>query len=170
MKKTERIMHRAPRSAARASRARTAMCVSGTRNACQEQNSYLTRTNSLNIIHLPQCVSGVSCVSGVFKFILELVSNTVLFLKKNFNSKLPDTPDTHLWNYYKPSLFVVEHPTHTPFLPDTHLTHMALFLTHTKNIELNVDRISRISSTMSTNHENRLTLRVHRSVSSISTQ
>ena len=26
MKKTERIMHRAPRSAARASRARTAMC------------------------------------------------------------------------------------------------------------------------------------------------
>ena len=138
-------------------------CVSGTRNACQEQNSYLTRTNSLNIIHLAQCVSGVSCVSGVFKFILELVSNTVLFLKKNFNSKLPDTPDTHLWNYYKPSLFVVEHPTHTPFLPDTHLTHMALFLTHNKNIELNVSHKSRISSTMSTNHENRLTLRVHRS-------
>ena len=95
MKKTERIMHRAPRSAARASRARIARCVSGTRNACQEQNSYLTRTNSLNIIHLAQCVSGVSCVSGVFKFILELVSNTVLFSKKNFNSKLPDTPDTH---------------------------------------------------------------------------
>ena len=85
MKKTERIMHRAPRSAARASRARIARCVSGTRNACQEQNSYLTRTNSLNIIHLAQCVSGVSCVSGVFKFILELVSNTVLFSKKNFN-------------------------------------------------------------------------------------
>ena len=130
MKKTERIMHRAPRSAARASRARIARCVSGTRNACQEQNSYLKRTNSLNIIHLAQCVSGVSCVSGVFKFILELVSNTVLFSKKNFNSKLPDTPDTHLWNYYKTSLFVVEHPTHTPFLPDTHLTHKGLFLTH----------------------------------------
>ena len=127
MKKTERIMHRAPRSAARASRARTAMCVSGTRNACQEQNSYLTRTNSLNIIHLPQCVSGVSCVSGVFKFILELVSNTVLFLKKNFNSKLPDTPDTHLWNYYKPSLFLWNICYTTCY---TSVTHDPLSVTH----------------------------------------
>ena len=156
MKKTERIMHRAPRSAARASRARTAMCDSN--------GKCVTGSYFISVTQLPYIFQSLTPMCDSFsEFILELVSNTVLFLKKNFNSKLPDTPDTHLWNYYKPSLFVVEHPTHTPFLPDTHLTHMALFLTHTKNIELNVDRISRISSTMSTNHENRLSLRVHRS-------
>ena len=160
MKKTERIMHRAPRSAARASRARTAMCVSGTRNACQEQNSYLTRTNSLNIIHLPQCVSGVSCVSGVFKFILELVSNTVLFLKKNFNLKTPVTHVTHCGTTINPHFSCGTSVTH----PVTHLSHIALYLSHIRQIELNVSHKSRISDTMSTNHETSLSMRVHRSI------
>jgi hypothetical protein len=140
--------------------------VSGLCQAVSGRFSYLARRNSLTIIHLPHsasAVSAVSAVSGVFKFVLGLVSNTVLFSKMNFNSKLPDTADTDLWNYYKTSLFVVEHLTQRPFLADTDLTQEGLFLTQTKNIELNVSHKSRISNTMSTNHGNRLTLRVHRS-------
>ena len=38
-----------------------------------------------------------------------------------------------------------------PFLADTDLTQEGLFLTQTKNIELNVSHKSRISDTMSTN-------------------
>jgi hypothetical protein len=125
--------------------------VSGLCQAVSGRFSYLARKNPLTIMHLPHSVSAVSAVSGVFKFVLGLVSNTVLFSKKNFNSKLPDTADTDLWNYYKPSLFVVEHPTQMPFLPDTDLTQEGLFLTQTKNIELNVSHNSRISDAMSTN-------------------
>ena len=94
MKKTERIMHRAPRSAARASRARTAMCDS---NGKCVTGSYFISVTQLPYIFqslTPMCDMCDMCDS-FSEFILELVSNTVLFLKKNFNLKTPVTPVTH---------------------------------------------------------------------------
>jgi hypothetical protein len=43
------------------------------------------------------CVSCVRCVSA-FKLYLSFLKNTVLFCKTNFNLKLPDTLNTHLYN------------------------------------------------------------------------
>ena len=93
MKKTERIMHHAPRSAARASRARTAVCtrngtcVPGRKLVSGTVNSVINQT--LN----SWCTSCTSCTT-FSEFILALVSNTVLFLKKNFNLKTGGTAGT----------------------------------------------------------------------------
>ena len=152
MKKTERIMHRAPRSAARASRARTAMCDSN--------GKCVTGSYFISVTQLPYIFQSLTPMCDSFsEFILELVSNTVLFLKKNFNLKTPVTHVTHCGTTINPHFSCGTSVTH----PVTHLSHIALYLSHNKNIELIVDRISRISGTMSTNHGNRLTLRAHRS-------
>jgi len=155
MKKTERIMNRAPRSAARASRARTAMCDSN--------GKCVTGSYSISVTQLPYIFQSLTPMCDMCdsfsEFILELVSNTVLFLKKNFNLETPVTHVTHCGTTINPHFSCGTSVTH----PVTHLSHIALYLSHNKNIELNVSHKSRISSTMSTNHENRLTLRVHRS-------
>ena len=165
MKKTERIMHRAPRSAARASRARIALCTSN--GKCVPGRKLVSGTHNSVIYQSLRslCTSCTSCTT-FSEFILGLLLNTVLFLKKNFNLKTPGTAGTAL-----------ETPAITHFLPVStwytrwySLVQTPSYLVHNKNIELIVDHNSRISSTMSTNHENRLTLRAHRSVSSISTQ
>ena len=159
MKKTERIMHRAPRSAARASRARTAMCDSNGKCVTGSYSISVTQLPYIFQSLTPMCDMCDMCDS-FSEFILELVSNTVLFLKKNFNLKTPVTHVTHCGTTINPHFSCGTSVTH----PVTHLSHIALYLSHNKNIELNVDRISRISNTMSTNHENRLTLRAHRSI------
>ena len=46
------------------------------------------------IIHLRSSVQDVQAVQGISKFIYRLLQNTVLFLKKNFNLKLPCTACT----------------------------------------------------------------------------
>ena len=162
MKKTERIMHRAPRSAARASRARTAMCDSN--GKCVPGRKLVSGTHN-SVIYQSLRSLCTSCTT-FSEFILGLLLNTVLFLKKNFNLKTPVTHVTHCGTTINPHFSCGTSVTH----PVTHLSHIALYLSHNKNIELFVDHNSRISNTMSTNHENRLTLRDHRSVSSISTQ
>ena len=120
----------------------------------------MLHTIVLYINNLTQCVTCVTCVTPFFEFILELLLNTVLFSKKNFNLKTPVTHVTHCGTTINPHFSCGTSVTQ----PVTQVLHMTLYLLHTKNIELNVDRISRISSTMSTNHENRLTLRAHRSI------
>ena len=141
MKKTERIMHRAPRSAARASRARTAMCDS---NGKCVTGSYSISVTQLPFIFqslTPMCDMCDMCDS-FSEFILELVSNTVLFLKKNFNLKTPVTPVTHCGTTINPHFSCGTSVTQ----PVTQVLHMPLYLLHTQNIELNADRISRFAA------------------------
>ena len=161
MKKTERIMNRAPRSAARASRARTAMCDSD--GKCVTGKKTISVTKLLYIYQrlTPMCDMCDMC-DGISELILALVSNTVLFFKKNFNLKTAVTHVTHCGTTINPHVSCGTSVTHAV----THLSHMPLFLSHTKNIELNVNHKSRISDTMSTNHENRLTLHESKGFSS----
>jgi hypothetical protein len=84
---------------------------------------------------------------GFSEFILGLLKNTVLFLKKNFNLKTPVTHVTHCGTTINPHFSCGTSVTH----PVTHLSHIALYLSHIRQIELNADHKSRISNTMSTN-------------------
>ena len=126
MKKTERIMNRAPRSAARASRARTAMCV-----------MYLKCVYCLfcvpytHLFYIYQWLTAmcVLCVA-VSKFILGLVSNTVLFLKTNINLKTLYTHYTHLYSPRVSSLYTLKNSTHMC----THIVHTWGSSVHTSRI------------------------------------
>ena len=154
----KRIMNHAPRPTARPSRARIAMCDS---NGKCVTGSYFISVTQLPYIFqslTPMCDMCDMCDS-FSEFILELVQNTVLFLKKNFNLKTPGTAGTAL------ETLAITHflPVSTWYTRWYSLVQTPSYLVHTKNIELNVSHKSRISNTMSTNHGNRLTLRVHRS-------
>ena len=104
MKKTKRIMDHASRSAARASRARTAVCTSN--GKCVPGRKLVSGTHNSVIYQSLRslCTSCTSCTT-FSEFILGLLKNTVLFSKKNFNLKLPGTHGTHLYNPRNYSLF-----------------------------------------------------------------
>lgn len=157
MKKTKRIMNHAPRSAARPSRARIAVCTSN--GKCVPGRKLVSGTHNSVIYQSLRslCTSCTSCTS-FSEFILELVQNTVLFLKKNFNLKTPGTAGTAL------ETLAITHflPVSTWYTRWYSLVQTPSYLVHTKNIELNANRISRISDTMSTNHETSLSMRVTR--------
>ena len=129
MKKTERIMHRAPRSAARASRARTAMCVMYLK--CVYCLFCVPYTHLFYIYQwlTAMCVMCVLCVA-VSKFILGLVSNTVLFLKTNINLKTLYTHYTHLYSPRVSSLYTLKNSTHMC----THIVHTWGSSVHTSRI------------------------------------
>ena len=90
-----------------------------------------------------------SMCSTFSEFILALVLNTVLFSKKNFNLKTPATHATHCGTTINPHFSCGTSATHGA----TQVLQTPSYLLHTKNIELNVNRKSRISGTMSTNME-----------------
>ena len=90
MQKTERIMHHAPRSATRASRARTAVCNRYDKFVTGRNTVSVTVNSVINQLLRLVC----NTCNTFFKFILELVQNTVLFSKTNFNLKTPVTPVT----------------------------------------------------------------------------
>ena len=159
MKKTERIMHRAPRSAARASRARTAVCNRYNKFVTGRNPVSVTVNSVINQLLRLACNTCNTC-NTFFKFILGLLQNSVLFHKKNFNLKTPVTPVTALETPAIARILAIP----TCYTTCYNLLQTALYLLQHKNIELFVDRISRISDAMSTNHENRLTLRAHRSI------
>ena len=84
---------------------------------------------------------------GFFNLVQRFLENTVLFLKKNFNLKTPVTHVTHCGTTINPHFSCGTSVTH----PVTHLSHIALYLSHIRQIELNADHKPRISDTMSTN-------------------
>ena len=145
MQKTERIMHHAPRSATRASRARTAVC--------NRYDKFVTGRNTVSVTVnsvINQLLRLVCNMCSTFsEFILALVLNTVLFSKKNFNLKTPATHATHCGTTINPHFSCGTSATHGA----TQVLQTPSYLLHTKNIELNVNRKSRISGTMSTNME-----------------
>ena len=121
MKKTERIMHRAPRSAARASRARTAVCTSN--GKCVPGRKLVSGTHNSVIYQSlnSMCTMCTMCTS-FSEFILGLLLNTVLFSKKNFNLKTPGTHGTHCGTTINPHFSCGTSGTQG----GTHLVHMTL--------------------------------------------
>ena len=104
MKKTKRIMNHAPRSAARPSRARIAVCASNGKCVPGKNLVSGTQHSVINQTLNSMCAMCAGCAS-FFNLIQRFLENTVLFSKKNFNLKLPGTHGTHLYNPRNYSLF-----------------------------------------------------------------
>ena len=137
MKKTERNMNRAPRSAARASRARIAVCNRYDKFVTGRNTVSVTVNSVINQLLRLVCNTCNTC-NTFFKFILALVSNTVLFDKKNFNLKTPVTHVTHCGTTIKPHFScgtsVTQPVTHDP-LSVTHQEYRAKREPYFTNIE-----------------------------------
>ena len=136
MKKTERIMHRAPRSAARASRARTAVCNRYNKFVTGRNPVSVTVNSVINQLLRLACNTCNTC-NTFFKFILGLLQNSVLFHKKNFNLKTPVTPVTALENPAIARILAIP----TCYTTCYNLLQTPLYLLQHKNIELNANHV-----------------------------